>query len=81
MDIRKYFFPINLNSEHQTRYLFGFSFYNWGKHYPNAYYLSIDLLFMRFDFRIGNGKTLWWVRWEQLYSWWTIKKQGNDLPF
>jgi len=88
-DFRIYLFPIIIN--HQSRHLFGFTFYRWRmievnnsffvflsrtKTVSRRCYLSISFLYMpSLDFRIGNGKTWFWIRNENIYGW--IVRQKN----
>ena len=60
------------------RFLFLFHHYNWGKNNPKKMYLSFGFLFLPvLDFRIGNGKTWFWIRNEQLHHFLMLRKQRN----
>ena len=73
-DFRVYSFPIIIRE--RARHLFGFTFHRWGnpktcrrETLPKCAYLSISLLYLpSLDFRIGNGKTWFWIRNENWYG-------------
>lgn len=76
-------FPIQY-SWGRHRYLFGFDLSFFGNNPPfkpkkSRYYLSIDLFWHEFDFRIGEqGSWMPCIRWEQ-FNWWRIKRRQNKL--
>jgi len=73
-DLRLYLFPIIIS---RARHLFGFTYHRWSnpkaitrEALPKLAYFSISIFYMpSLDFRIGNGKSWFWVRNENLYGW------------
>ena len=74
LDFRLYLLPIIIG---RARHLFGFTFHRWGnpktvrrETMPKCAYLSISLFYLpSIDFRIGDTKTWFWVRNENVYAW------------
>lgn len=52
----------------RCRHLFFFRFFTWDK--TPAAYLTFSFLYLpSIDFRIGNGRTWWYIRNENLHMW------------